>query len=66
MCSWEGNAKPVVILLSDSQLPLLGRDWLCKLRLNWPKMLSSLVDGDPRSVREGPGASERDQGKHWA
>ena len=28
-------------------MTLLGRNWLCKLRLNWPKMLSSLVDGDP-------------------
>ncbi|KAL5509613.1 hypothetical protein EMCRGX_G005007 [Ephydatia muelleri] len=25
-----------------------GRDWLCKLRLDWPIMMSSLVEGDPR------------------
>ena len=33
---------------ANSQLPLLRCDWLCNLRLDWPKMMSSLVEGDPR------------------
>ena len=32
----------------DNQLPLLGRDWLYWLRLDWPKMLNRGDVGDPR------------------
>ena len=37
----------VIVKNADCQLPQLGRDWLWKLHLNWPRMLSSLVCGDP-------------------
>ena len=30
----------VIVGNADSQLPLLGRDWLYKLRLDWPKLFS--------------------------
>ena len=38
----------VIVKNADSQLPLLGRDWLYKLRLNWPRMLTPPDVGDPR------------------
>ena len=38
----------VVVENADRQLPLLGRDWLYNLRLDWPKLLSSKSKADPR------------------
>ena len=32
----------------DNQLPLLGRDWLYQLRLDWGKLFKGYNDGDPR------------------
>ena len=32
----------------DNQLPLLGRDWLYRLHLDWPRMLNRKDVGDPR------------------
>ena len=33
---------------ADRQLPLLGHDWLYKLRLDWPKLLAHHGNEDPR------------------
>ena len=33
---------------ADRQLPLLGCDWLYKLRLNWPNLLAHHSKEDPR------------------
>ena len=38
----------VVVENADRQLPLLGRDWLYNLQLDWPKLLSSKSNADPR------------------
>ncbi|KAL5494013.1 hypothetical protein EMCRGX_G015281 [Ephydatia muelleri] len=38
----------IVVENADKQLPLLGRDLLCKLRLDWSKMLRSNTADDPR------------------
>lgn len=35
----EIHGRFVVVGNANSQLPLLGRDWLYKLRLDWPKLL---------------------------
>ena len=37
-----------VVENADRQLPLLGRDWLYNLRLDWPKLISYEKKGDPR------------------
>ena len=33
------TGKFVIVDITNDQLPLLGRDWLLKLRLDWPKLL---------------------------
>ena len=33
------TGKFVIVDIANDQLPLLGRDWLLKLRLDWPKLL---------------------------
>ena len=33
------TGKFVVVGITNEQLPLLGRDWLLKLKLNWPKLV---------------------------
>ncbi|KAL5493850.1 hypothetical protein EMCRGX_G015084 [Ephydatia muelleri] len=38
----------VIVENADFQLPLLGRDWLGKLRLDWQGLLKSCTKGDPR------------------
>ena len=38
----------IVVENVDKQLPLLGRDLLCKLCLDWSKMLRSNTTHDPR------------------
>ena len=42
------SGRFVIVKNADSQLPLLGPDWLCKLRLDWPKLLQSCEGGDSR------------------
>ena len=42
------TGKFVVVENADGQLPLLGRDWLYNLRLDWPKLISYEKKGDPR------------------
>ena len=42
------TGKFVVVENADRQLPLLGRDWLYNLRLDWPKLISYEKKGDPR------------------
>ena len=38
----------VIVENVDNQLPLLGRDWLYHLRLDWPKLFHSGKYSDPR------------------
>ena len=38
----------IIVEKVDKELPLLGRDWLYRLCLDWPKMLNKGDDGDPR------------------
>ena len=33
---------------ANSQLPLLGHDWLCKLRLGWQELFRIYKNDDPR------------------
>ena len=35
--------KFVIVDITNDQLPLLGRDWLLKLRLDWPKLLGYIA-----------------------
>lgn len=42
------SGRFVIVKNADSQLPLLGRDWLYRLRLDWPQLLRSCKGVDPR------------------
>ena len=44
----QATGRFVVVENADFQLPLLGRDWLGKLRLNWQELFQSCKTGDPR------------------
>ena len=48
------NGKFVIVDIPNDQLPLLGRDWLLKLRLDWPRLLghSSVHKVDEMSLRK--------------
>ena len=38
----------VIVENANNQLPLLGRDWLYKLRLDWPELFQANKHDDPR------------------
>ena len=38
----------IIVQNADRQLPLLGRDWLYQLRLDWPRLFHSCAGEDPR------------------
>eukprot|EP00731_Ephydatia_muelleri_P005994 Em0003g242a len=46
--SQQATGRFVVVENADFQLPLLGRDWLGKLRLNWQELFQYCKTGDPR------------------
>ena len=48
------NGKFVIVDIPNDQLPLLGRDWLLKLRLDWPRLLghNSVHKVDEMSLRK--------------
>ncbi|KAL5509275.1 hypothetical protein EMCRGX_G004614 [Ephydatia muelleri] len=46
--SQQATGRFVVVDNADFQLPLLGRDWLGKLRLNWQELFQYCKTGDPR------------------
>ena len=38
----------IIVKNANSQLPLLGCDWLCKLRLDWQELFKTYKNDDPR------------------